>query len=174
MWNFPSCPCRSLQKESRKIRLWWRCIAQGQQGTQSNASLPCSQHSQHHFVHSIRVWIPGKVFSKEPHTDKDPLPFIDIKQGNSQKEHTTHQQKIYPSFLWPFLSIPPSLLCLLLFFSSFLPFFSSIIHQFIQQIFIMYLEKEMATHSSILAWSISWTEEPGGLQPMRSQESGTT
>ena len=26
------------------------------------------------------------------------------------------------------------------------------------------LEKEMATHSSILAWQISWTEEPGGLQ----------
>ena len=25
------------------------------------------------------------------------------------------------------------------------------------------LEKEMATHSSILAWEISWTEEPGGL-----------
>ena len=28
------------------------------------------------------------------------------------------------------------------------------------------LEKEMATHSSILAWRISWTEEPGGLQSM--------
>ena len=28
------------------------------------------------------------------------------------------------------------------------------------------LEKEMATHSSILAWEISWTEEPGGLQSM--------
>ena len=26
------------------------------------------------------------------------------------------------------------------------------------------LEKEMATHSSILAWKVSWTEEPGGLQ----------
>ena len=31
------------------------------------------------------------------------------------------------------------------------------------------LEKEMATHSSILAWKISWTEEPGGLQSMGSQ-----
>ena len=31
------------------------------------------------------------------------------------------------------------------------------------------LEKEMATHSSILAWEISWIEEPGGLQPMGSQ-----
>ena len=29
------------------------------------------------------------------------------------------------------------------------------------------LEKEMATHSSILTWRISWTEEPGGLQAMR-------
>ena len=28
------------------------------------------------------------------------------------------------------------------------------------------LEKEMVTHSSILAWKISWTEEPGGLQSM--------
>ena len=31
------------------------------------------------------------------------------------------------------------------------------------------LEKEMATHSSILAWKISWTEEPGVLQSMGSQ-----
>ena len=31
------------------------------------------------------------------------------------------------------------------------------------------LEKGMATHSSILAWRISWTEEPGGLQFMGSQ-----
>ena len=30
-------------------------------------------------------------------------------------------------------------------------------------------EKEMATHSSILAWRIPWTEEPGGLQSMGSQ-----
>ena len=36
------------------------------------------------------------------------------------------------------------------------------------------LEKGMATHSSILAWRIPWTEEPGGLQSMGSQESGTT
>ena len=31
------------------------------------------------------------------------------------------------------------------------------------------LEKEMAAHSSILAWRIPWTEEPGGLQSMGSQ-----
>ena len=34
------------------------------------------------------------------------------------------------------------------------------------------LEKEMATHSSILAWRIPWTEEPGGLQSTRSQRVG--
>ena len=34
------------------------------------------------------------------------------------------------------------------------------------------LEKEMATHPSILAWKISWTEEPGGLQSMGSQRVG--
>ena len=31
------------------------------------------------------------------------------------------------------------------------------------------LEKGMATHSSIRAWTITWTEEPGGLQSMGSQ-----
>ena len=36
------------------------------------------------------------------------------------------------------------------------------------------LEKEMATHSSILAWRIPWTEEPGRLQSMRSEESDMT
>ena len=36
------------------------------------------------------------------------------------------------------------------------------------------LEKEMATHSSILAWRIPWMEEPGGLQSTWSQESDTT
>ena len=33
------------------------------------------------------------------------------------------------------------------------------------------LEEDMATHSSILAWRIPWTEEPGGLQSMGSQKS---
>ena len=34
------------------------------------------------------------------------------------------------------------------------------------------MEEEMATHSSILAWKIPWTEEPGGLQSMGSQRVG--
>ena len=34
------------------------------------------------------------------------------------------------------------------------------------------LEKEMATYSSILAWKIPWTEEPGGLQSMGSERVG--
>ena len=34
------------------------------------------------------------------------------------------------------------------------------------------LEKEMATHSSIFAWKIPWTEKPGGLQSMGSQRVG--
>ena len=33
------------------------------------------------------------------------------------------------------------------------------------------LEKEMVTHSSILAWEIPWTEEPGGLHSMEPQKS---
>ena len=36
------------------------------------------------------------------------------------------------------------------------------------------LEKEMVTHSSILAWRIPWTEEPGGLQSMGCKESDAT
>ena len=36
------------------------------------------------------------------------------------------------------------------------------------------LEKEMATHSSILGWRIPWTEEPGGLQSTGSQRVGPT
>ena len=39
---------------------------------------------------------------------------------------------------------------------------------------IPFLVKEMATHSSILAWEIPWTEEPGWLQSMGSQELDTT
>ena len=35
------------------------------------------------------------------------------------------------------------------------------------------LEKEMATHSNILAWEIPWTEEPGGLQFIGSQKGQT-
>ena len=34
------------------------------------------------------------------------------------------------------------------------------------------LEEDMATHSSILAWRIPWTEEPGGIQSMRSKRVG--
>ena len=34
------------------------------------------------------------------------------------------------------------------------------------------LWEEVATHSSILAWEIPWTEEPGGLQSMGSQRAG--
>ena len=36
------------------------------------------------------------------------------------------------------------------------------------------MEEEMATHSSILAWEIPWTEEPGGLELMGFQESDMT
>ena len=36
------------------------------------------------------------------------------------------------------------------------------------------LQKEMATHSSLLAWETPWTEEPGGLQSIEFQELDTT
>ena len=44
----------------------------------------------------------------------------------------------------------------------------------IEVIYIHNLEKEMATHSSFLAWKILWTEENGRLQSMGSQESDMT
>ena len=37
-----------------------------------------------------------------------------------------------------------------------------------------FLQKEMATHFSVLVWEIPWTEEPGGLQSMGSHESDMT
>ena len=37
-------------------------------------------------------------------------------------------------------------------------------------IYAIQLENEMETHSSILAWRIPWTKEPGGLQSMESKE----
>ena len=40
--------------------------------------------------------------------------------------------------------------------------------------YIQLLEKKMATHSSILAWRITWTEEPGGLRPWGHKELDTT
>ena len=43
-----------------------------------------------------------------------------------------------------------------------------------EQVFSLALEKEMATHSSILAWRIPWTEELGGLQSTGRKESDTT
>ena len=36
----------------------------------------------------------------------------------------------------------------------------------------IFLKKEMATHSSVVAWRIPWTEEPGGLKSMASQRAG--
>ena len=38
--------------------------------------------------------------------------------------------------------------------------------------YLWFLERQMAPHSSILAWRIPWTEEPGGLQSMESQRVG--
>ena len=45
--------------------------------------------------------------------------------------------------------------------------------QEMQELWVQSLEKEMATHSGILAWEIPWTEKPGGLQSMGLQKSQT-
>ena len=43
-----------------------------------------------------------------------------------------------------------------------------------KETWVQFLEEEVVTHSSILAWRTPWTEEPGGLQSMGSQESDLT
>ena len=64
------------------------------------------------------------------------------------------------------------------------PFGASLVAQRLKRLLVMWetqvqslgwkdpLEKEMATHSSILAWRIPWTEEPGRLQSTGSQRVG--
>ena len=54
-----------------------------------------------------------------------------------------------------------------LFCFSFLIFYTMFI--FVFSVIILHMEKAMATHSSTLAWKISWTEEPGKLQSMGMQ-----
>ena len=48
----------------------------------------------------------------------------------------------------------------------------NILMSFICVVTALFLEKEMASHSSILAWRILWKEEPGGLQSTESQRVG--
>ena len=72
----------------------------------------------------------------------------------------------------------------LVFFFPILPFWASLVAQRLKCLPAMQetrvrslgwedpLEKEMATHSIILAWEIPWTEEPGGLQSTGSQRVG--
>ena len=66
--------------------------------------------------------------------------------------------------------------------SSFIQYWASLVAQMVKNLSAMQetqvwslgqedpLEKGMATHSSIVAWRIPWTEEPGGVQSMESQE----
>ena len=59
--------------------------------------------------------------------------------------------------------------------ADFFFFFNHLSHQrspFCSLPSFYFLEEEMATHSSILAWKISWTEVPGGLQSVGSQRVG--
>ena len=56
-------------------------------------------------------------------------------------------------------------MCLLSLFLTMAPILN---HPSFKRTLFYVMEKEMATYSSILAWRISWTEEPGGLQSMGS------
>ena len=65
--------------------------------------------------------------------------------------------------------LPPGLLFSNHFCGSLILFFQRI---GFMSYYYLFLEKEMVTHSSILAWRIPWTEEPGELQSMGSQRVG--
>ena len=100
--------------------------------------------------------------------------------------------KFFPSFFWmtkTFFIIPFYLfidLSQIFLFSVFMSWvWASLVAQMVKNLPAMQetqvqsldqedpLEKGMATHSSILAWEIPWTEEPGGLQSMGSQKNWT-
>ena len=51
-------------------------------------------------------------------------------------------------------------------------FGSEFVHRKLKKVIMHFVEKEMATHSSTLAWKIPWVEEPGGLQSMGSLRVG--
>ena len=90
---------------------------------------------------------------------------------------------ILPTALYWLLSLPKTWPCL---GSSYLPTGGSLVAQLetnppvMQETPVRFLgwedplEKGKATHSSILAWRIPWTEEPGGLQSTGVKESDTT
>ena len=69
--------------------------------------------------------------------------------------------------IWQMFSIIHDILNITYYITCMIPINLYLLHVSIQR-----LEKEMATHSSILAWRISWTEEPGGLQAMKLQRVG--
>ena len=82
-------------------------------------------------------------------------------------EQRVSVMKIYICYIYPAVKdISKYFLC-----ST--PFLSMLfIRSSIRSYLIHQLEKAMAPHSSTLAWKIPWTEEPGGLQSMRSQRVG--
>ena len=89
------------------------------------------------------------------------------------------KQRSSPFWKQMHLAHSPFILCPMVFIK--LPFGTSLVAQTVKRLPTMWearvqslgqeylLEKEMAAHSSILAWKIPWTEEPGWLQSMGSQ-----
>ena len=91
------------------------------------------------------------------------------KHTHPQQQKVTHENKSFQHFQIPTMNIGASLIAQLV---NHLPAMQETRVQFLG--WEDPLEKEVATHFSILAWRIPWTEEPGGLQSMGSQESDTT
>ena len=99
--------------------------------------------------------------------------------GSHIHKHThshTHTESLFLMGAWPPFLLPSPLVQK--HFKQFLHSGASLVDQMIKRLPAVQetwvwslgredpLEKEMATHSSILAWRIPWTEEPGGLQSM--------
>ena len=154
----------------------------------------------HSSLHRI-VWRPWHTlthrcvaFKLEPHTliellsnfslvkfkeDCMLIPLVILFQPACSMAHLETQRTFLLFSLY--LKIPVSIFKLLILFLSFRKQFtfpnSAYIYRIPKQlnkmqILEIFLEKKMATHSSIPAWRILWTEEPGGLQSMSSQRVG--
>ena len=105
--------------------------------------------------------------------------YLTIRRENSRLEHPRHCFLDFFFFFWSHFTLKNNLVGFKLLSGD------SLVAQLVKNLPAMQetirflgredaLEKETATHSSILAWRIPWTEEPGKLQSMGSKESNAT
>lgn len=123
--NFPASPADLSEVKSKDQALMEEAYSTGAAGNRYRvmpARLAPNTHNNTLHI-PLRSGFRGKPSAKS-HTDENPLPFTDVIRGNPWKRHTTRQQKIHPSFLFPFSFLP----ALSAFSFSFPPSFHSSFH----------------------------------------------